>query len=590
MAFKKPETFEGLTLDELRSLNDEALAEGRAIIAKEGDLTDQDLVDAEALMAASQEIETEIESREQAEADRTARIEALRNGLAEAPAEDRREEDAPEEDDGADDDSGDGDAEVEEDDADADAKKEVVVASAPTRTVSRAARKAPPAEAPQPEPQDEVDPYAVTLVASVDVPGYAASAELADMLEVSKAFQARSKGFAGGEARGKVKNLIAPGVYGLSDEARRYGVAQIKKPDNEFAIDDRMDAQDQYDMIMAAAKEARLPGGNLVAAGGWCAPSEQIYGFCDLETVTGLLSLPEIQARRGGVSFTKGPDYAALAATWGFLQTEAQAISGTVKTCYEVTCPTWTETRLDVVGFCITSPVLTQAAFPELVNRVLQIGAVAHAHKVNASIISRISTALGAAIDWAEQGAAKAASTSEILDAAELQAERLRYTYSLAPGATIEAIFPVWARGAIRADVGRRLNIDNPLNVSDAAIDAWFRVRGINVQYVYDYQPLGTGAAGTAGGTATWTNWPTTLEFMMYTAGAFTKLTKPVIDLDTIYDAQQLSTNVYTAAFYEEGIAIINTCGGGVKVSVAINRNGSTGYPAVGAGTGVTIP
>jgi len=567
MAFKKPESFEGLSTEDLRKLNDEALAEGRELASKGADLTDDELATAEALMGASVEIEAEIAVRDAAEAERTDRLDAIRNRFAEPEngGDDKPEEGGDEED---------PDAEEDEDEAEAKSEKEVVVASAPTRTVARAAKAAPAPKAPEPEVEDEAP--GVTLVASANVPGIAADTEFADMLGVANAFQARSKGFTSAP-RGDKPNLLNPGVYGLSDRHQVFGVAQIRKPENEFTLTERMDAQDQYDVVMAAAKEARLPGGNLVAAGGWCAPSEQIYGFCELETVSGLLSIPEVQARRGGISFTKGPDYATLAATWGFLQTEAQAEAGTEKVCYEIDCPDWTEVRLDAIGFCVTAPVLTNAAFPELINRVLQIGTVAHAHKVNASIISRISTYIGAAINWAEVGG----STSDVLDAAELQAERLRYTYSMAPGTTIEAIFPVWAKGAIRADVGRRLNIENPLNVSDAAISAWFSVRGIAPQWVYDYQPLATTNTGT------WTAWPTTLEFMMYPAGAYTKLAKDVIDLNTIYDSVGLSTNVYTAAFFEEGIAVANTCGSGVKVSVALNTEGATGYPAVGDLTNV---
>ncbi len=578
MAFKKPESFEGLTIEDLRKLNDEAMSEGRAIIAKGSDLTEDEIAAAEALMQASQEIEAEIARVEEAEAAREARIAQLQNGFAE-PAADAGDDDEPESQDENEDEAdtdGDGDADSENEDADADAKKEVVVAAAPTRTVGIAKRQAPQADAPAEEVEEET-PGSV-LIAAANVPNLVAGEELSDMLAVSVAFQNRAKGFTAA-SRGDKPRVLSPGVFGLSDRHQRFGVAQVRKPENEFTLTERMSAQDQYDMVMAAAKESRLPGGNLVAAGGWCAPSEQLYGFCELETVSGLLSLPEVAARRGGISFTKGPDYATLAATWGFLQTETQAEAGTEKVCYEIECPDWDEVRLDAVGFCITAPVLTNAAFPELINRVLQIGVTAHAHKVNASIISRISTLIGTAIDWAEVGGA----TSDVLDAAELQAERLRYTYSMAPGATIEAVFPIWAKGAIRADVGRRLNIDNPLNVTDQQITQWFSVRNISAQFVYDYQPLA------AANTGTWTAWPTTLEFMMWPAGAFTKLTKDVIDIDTIYDSVGLSTNVYTAAFFEEGVAVANTCAGGVKVSVALNTQGATGFPSVGAGEGVTF-
>lgn len=576
MAFKKPESFDGLSIEDLRKLNDEALAEGRAIVSKGAEnLTDDEIAAAEALMSASAEIEAEIEKAEVAEAERAARLDALNKGFAEPEA--AGGDDKPEE--GGDEENP--DAEEHEDEAEAESKKEVVVAAG--RTVGTAAKRAPAQKEPEQE-QEPVDekPYNVTIVAAADVPEYTPGQELGSMFNVAEAFQSRSRGFSGSGSKPQVLEMSAHDaesgrVFRLSDNHRRYGVAKIQKPESEFTLQERMDAQDQYDVVMAAAKESRLPGGNLIAAGGWCAPSEQIYGFCELETVSGLLDLPSVQARRGGISFTKGPDYATLAATWGFLQTEAQAEAGTEKVCHEIDCPPWDEVRLDAIGFCVTAPVLTNAAFPELINRVLQIGTVAHAHKVNAYIINRISTLIGAAINWAEVGG----STSDVLDAAALQAERLRYTYSMAPGETIEAVFPLWARGALRADVGRRLNIDNPLNVTDQMIDAWFAIRGIRVQWVYDYQPLATTNTGT------WTAYPTTLEFMMWPAGAYTKLEKDVLSLDTIYDSVGLSTNVYTAAFFEEGIAVANTCGTGVKVSVTINTMGATGYPAVGDLTNV---
>lgn len=593
MAFKKPDSLADLTTEDLRKLNDEAMADGRALAAKGADLSDDEIAEAEALMAARKEINDEIASRDAAEAERESKIAALQAGFAD---EDGGSDDADAPDADADDTSdGDGDADSDNDDADADAKKEVVVAAASTsRTVASAKRQAKSTPA-EPVVEDEAFKPSFAIVAAANVPGRQTGEDLGNMLEAAKAFESRSKGFSRGGARGDKPQLRTREVFSahpgkrmvnefmLSDKHQRFGVAQIEREESEFVLTERMSAQDQYDVMIAASKASRLGGFNaqgLVAAGGWCAPSEQVYGFLELETVSGILDLPTVTARRGGISFTKGPDYATLAATWGFLQTEAQAEAGTAKTCYELECPDWDEVRLDAVGFCITAPILTNAAFPELTNRVLSIGATAHAHKVNASVISRISTYIGAAINWVEAGG----STSDILDAAALQAQRLRYQYAMAPNTIIEAVFPVWAIDAVRADVGRRLNIENPLNVSDQAINAWFAVRNIRVQWVYDYQPLATGNTGT------WTQFPGTLEFMMWPAGAFTKLTKDVIDLDTIYDSVGLGTNVYTAAFFEEGLAVANTGAGGVKVSVTIDTLGATGFPSVGAGEGVTIP
>lgn len=591
MAFKKPDSLADLSTEDLRKLNEEALAEGRILTAKGADLSDDEITEAEALMAASAEIEAEIESREQAEAERADRIAALQQGFADAPEAEAEADDENQE--------GDGDADSNDADADAAAEKEPVVASA-TRTVSRARRQV---KVEPDAPEVEADKPNFAIIAAANVPGIESGKDLGNMLEAAKAFESRSKGFVPGRSlRGNKPQVTEREVFSphkdrrvvrefeLSDRHQRFGVAQIERAESEFVLTDRMSAQDQYEVMIAASKAARLGGMDysqgLVAAGGWCAPSEIVYGFLELETVSGILDLPTVTARRGGIQFTKGPDYATLAATWGFLQTEAQAEAGTPKTCYELECPTWDEVRLDAVGFCVTAPILTNAAFPELTNRVLQIGATAHAHKVNASVISRISTYIGAAINWAEVGG----TTSDILDAAALQAQRLRYQYAMAPNTVIEAVFPVWAIDAVRADVGRRLNIDNPLNVTDQAVNAWFAVRNIRVQWVYDYQPLVATAAPALGGTSTWTTFPTALEFMMWPAGAFTKLTKDVIDLDTIYDSVGLGTNVYTAAFYEEGLAVANTGASGVKVSVTLNTEGATGFPAVGAGAGVTIP
>lgn len=592
MAFKKPDSLADLSTEDLRALNDEAMAEGRALAAKGNDLSNEEIAQAEALMAARKEITDEIATREAAEVEREAKIAALQAGFAdEAPADEDADADKAEADEDTPD--GDGDADSENDDADADAKKEAVVAAAKTRTVASATKRQVASD-PAPQEEEAVKPN-FAIVAAANVPGRQTGEDLGSMLEAAKAFESRSKGFTRGAGRGNKPQVAQREVFSahpdrrmvnefvLSDQHQRFGVAQIERAEQEFVITERMSAQDQYDVMIAASKAARLGGMDfstgLVAAGGWCAPSEQVYGFLELETVSGILDLPTVTARRGGISFTKGPDYGTLAATWGFLQTEAQAEAGTAKTCYELECPDWDEVRLDAIGFCVTAPILTNAAFPELTNRVLSIGATAHAHKVNASVISRISTYIGAAINWTEVGG----STSDILDAAALQAQRLRYQYAMAPNTVIEAVFPVWAIDAVRADVGRRLNIDNPLNVTDQAVNAWFAVRNIRVQWVYDYQPLATGNTGT------WTAFPTTLEFMMWPAGAFTKLTKDVIDLDTIYDSVGLGTNVYTAAFFEEGLAVANTGASGVKVSVAIDTKGSTGFPAVGAGSGVTF-
>lgn len=552
MKFKLPETLAGLTIEELSALLDQIAAERTELLSTpDEDLTDEQIADASELMGARAAVQEEIAAVEAAVTEREAQIAALRADAeaADAPAD---ETDA----DAEDKDKADADAEAKELEsvtasAAAAARRSVVArAASRTKTAEPVAPQAPAARA--------------SLVAAANVPGIEAGAALSDMGAVAEAFMARSRSFAN-TPRGTVERFD------------RYGVMSIQKPETEFTFTGGT-LEEQLAFINNAASEKRLAKGSLVASGGWCAPSETLYDFCSMETVSGILSIPEITVRRGGISFTKGPDYASLAATWGFLQTEAQAEAGTAKVCYDVECPDFEEVRLDAIGFCVKNGILTNVGYPELVKRVLEIGAVAHAHKVNAQVISRISAKIGAATVFTAIGG----TMSDILDAVNLQAVVLRYQYAMDENATIEAVFPLWAKEIARSDLSRRNGV-NMLAVTDAEINAFLGVRNIAAQWVYDYQPIAT--TGPTVGQA----WPTTLEVLLYPAGAFVKGTTDVISLDTVYDSVGLSTNTYTAAFFEEGLFVANTCASGRKVSISLlgGLEGLTGAANIGL---VTTP
>jgi hypothetical protein len=576
--FKLPENLSELSLEELAGLRVEA-DKVRIEIAS---IEDDDkllarLEEFDEVVAAIQTIDGRIAEVEAADAERAEQLARVRAAKDESADEPTDETDPT---DGEGDDDGDGDADEDHEEADAEAEERVpVTASAARRgTAARAASRAPK---PAPKTEEEPKPKA-GLIAAANVPDFSSGQNLESFRDVAAAFQSRSRGWARSltkdEAKAAAKHRE---VRELSKNSTRHGVARIDKTplsEAEFTVTSKMSTSEQFDIIMKAANERRLQGG-LIAAGGWCAPSETIYGnFLSLETVSGILDLPTANADRGGINFTKGPDYASIAQTWGFMQTEAQAIAGTEKTCYPVACPPFEELRLDAIGFCITAGILTEAAYPELIDRVLQIGTVAHAHKVNASVISRILNYVGAAVDHVEMGSA----TADILDAADLQAMRLRYTYAMDPEATIESFFPVWAITLFRADLARRSGVDM-LAVSRGDVERWLTARGIRAQWVYDWQNF-TSASTTPAAGAAWTSLPDTLEFVMYPAGSFVKLTTNVISLDTIYDSVNTSTNSFTAAFFEEGLAVANTGASGVRVSVSVaDLYGRTGAHALAA-------
>jgi len=273
------------------------------------------------------------------------------------------------------------------------------------------------------------------------------------------------------------------------------------------------DGAGDMDLLWKAGDASRLPGGSLVAAGGWCAPSETLYDICQYETLEGILDLPEMNVTRGGIRWTSGPSFEDIYEACGFFQTEAEAIAGDCKDCCMVDCPPFDEVRLDAIGMCIKSPLLTEAATPV-------VGVAAGSLSITLEGI--VYTAIG-----------------------------MRYSYRLSQTAELEVVAPYWLKELIRIDLAMQNDRDSS-NVTDAEIDGWFSARNLSVQWVYDFQdPMVDGCDVTI---------PDEVTILMYPAGTWIKGTADVINLDAVYDSPNLEANQYTALFVEEGILAVQKC------------------------------
>jgi len=71
--------------------------------------------------------------------------------------------------------------------------------------------------------------------------------------------------------------------------------------------------------------------------------------------------------------------------------------------------------------------------------------------------------------------------------------------------------------------------------------------------------------------------YPTTFQALIYPAGTFIKGTSDVINLNAVYDAASLATNVYTALFFEEGVLVAKMCYESALVTLPICNAGRTG-------------
>jgi hypothetical protein len=406
----------------------------------------------------------------------------------------------------------------------------------------------------QATPPAETGPrLADVLTAAADVPGVPVGGGYGSLLELATAANAKSLAMVKG----------GPGVRLQS------GLANLHR---QFPPELTADMTDDTAVLDYAASEHRLKGGSLVAAGGWCAPSEILYGLCELEAAEDLFQLPEVTTTRGGYRWTNDFDFCEiLGAPAFFTQTEAQAEAATLKPCFEIPCPDFTECRLDAIGYCLTAGILTNRGYPEVIARWLRGALVAHLHRMSLERLTRViaqSTNLGTI------GSVCGGATSTVLDNIELRAEVIRGRQRMSRNTTIEMLAPTWLRSVLRADLGRRNgNADGGLGVTDSQLSDWFRLRGVVPQWLGDYQPIEDCDPLTTPRVA----WPATVQLVMYPAGKWVAGVSDIIRLDNVYDSTLFRTNRYTAIFFEEGLCVMGRCGDSFVFTLPICPTGETG-------------
>lgn len=332
-------------------------------------------------------------------------------------------------------------------------------------------------------------------------------------------------------------------------------------------------------------KTSQLNGGPvttqaLVAAGGWCAPSEQIYTFCDIPEAGDLISLPEIAIRRGGLRWPVEPDLTSLFESFEFFFTEPQleAVDGegqptAIKHCVEIPCPDeFEELRLNAVGYCVEAGILQRQGWPESIEYVLRALTQEHLRAMSRRTILDM---------WNGGGAAKLFSvafqvgaTSGVLNALDLYATNLRLSKGYNSTYPMEIVAPSWFFAALRADMAMMEGIDTKY-VSDAQITQWLSVRNIVGQYVGDWQTRDVSLPGHLDTL----RWPGHVDIMMYPAGTWFRHLSNIIEVGVLYPKEQLQINRYTEFFTEDAIAVGKRCDRSVNLRIPLNINGGYGSP-----------
>ena len=429
-------------------------------------------------------------------------------------------------------------------------------------------------------------PRYASLVAATGIQGYAPGSEFASMLEVAKAFEAAS--------------MSHSPIQGSAPVITKTPIAQLRRDyPEEFSVNGD---ESDYDKLLKVADEKRLPGGSLldavearrkqiaaeggrgdslVAAAGWCAPSEIDYSICLQISTDGIADWPEVQARRGGIKHNTGIAFNQIfgggtcatgqGPTGFFNLSEANVAAGTTKTCLEIPCPPFVDTRLGVTGVCLTGNILSIRGYPEMTETFTRGAIAVSAHQVNreqiaAVVAASVATDLTSVAPWATDGS----TISQVMSAVEMAAVDIKYNMRMQQSATLEVVMPWWILAQMRADWIRRAFVDgdssdSALALMDASIDAGFRARGVRVNYVYDWQDAfavcsPSGVANAVGGLTPITQLPKTLQFCMYPAGTWIRAVQDVITLNNVYDSTKLATNQVTHLFTETGWAMVQMC------------------------------
>jgi hypothetical protein len=405
------------------------------------------------------------------------------------------------------------------------------------------------------------------IVASADIPGFAQGGRLENVTQLGEAMHRRAK--------------MLP--IGRTGNPEAVPVASLER-EFTFTLSKNSTPEDMNEVLKAAADEDVL-----VAAGGWCAPSEISYDFFNVVCEDGMIDLPTVGLNRGGVQYPTSPSFGDLASDPGIVWTwteaddiEAVDSSSVFKPCVRVECPTFIDRRADCDGFCVTAGNLVDYAYPELIANWLRLVMAIRAKATNARIIDLMlngggsGDAISASIAVDHTGLL-GATTSALLSSIELSAVDYREKYSMCFDAILEVVMPRWAQAVIRADLANRDGID-VFGVTDGMIADWFNIRGVRVQFVGDWQVR----SGTdPGGATPATDWPLTMDYMIYAPGTFIRGNSMSLDLGVVRDSVLNSTNDHTAAWAEDCYALLKPGHESRVVTVDICGSGEIGARSI---------
>jgi hypothetical protein len=403
--------------------------------------------------------------------------------------------------------------------------------------MTRAAGRAPgtPAAAGPPAPAARAEGVA-TLVAAADVPGFGAGQQIADVADLGAAMVRRIDGVRRSRG-GDGEQVIVASIRHEWPEERQLTA------DNVSLNMRRIDA-----VVEPAA---------IVAAGGLCAPLENIY---DVPTVGSVArpvrdALAGFGASRGGIQWRvppQLPDLAASASVWT-LQNDIDAAtaggSDPTKPCLEVVCPGVDTATVQAITSCLQFRNIAARFDPEMVAANIALANVAHARLAENTLLTQMIAESKTLTFAANLGVIR-----DTLAMVDKLAAYHRNRYRLEDAVPLRYLAPRWLLDMMLTDAVRMTHTGDAewLALLEASIRAWFSRRNIIPTWHLDGTAAETGPPAlaaqfyaAAANNAVVPEYPDTAAVFLWTEGDFLFLDGGSLDIGVVRDSGLVSVNAY---------------------------------------------
>ena len=394
-----------------------------------------------------------------------------------------------------------------------------------------------------PDPVRTRQDTGLALVAAAGIEGVRGGDPFTDRLTMARSMTAA------------LERLGAPGA----GQAAKATVASIQTYNREVVLgEDAVANQIALEGLYDRVRKGQQAEAITAASGPFCAPAEPVYDFFELP-IGGLVNWPTVDAPRGRRTYPVSPQLEDVTGDW-FDMLGSQT---SPKPCFVVECGETVTASVTSYPLCLTFDNFTGRFYPELVDNRTSLSVSRFAFVVQAALLAQLEVAA----NGIEVGNAGGGFIIALLRALTAGAARYRSRHFMPPSARLTVLLPAWVPDAIATDVISR-NGTNDFVVSQALVEDILSARGLDVQWVNGWQPIGA------------TGWEAeNLDAILYAPGSVVRLSGGELNLGVQRDSVLIGLNQYQ--IFQETWETLHTLVPPVVLrNIVVCADGTTGEQA----------